>query len=61
MESSRLTRSGVLKLDLVDGYVRIWLTSHDVWLTLPSTVETELKVTEVALDVHMKCTPFVKD
>ena len=25
------------------------------------TVETELKVTQSALDVHMGCTPFVKD
>ena len=25
------------------------------------TVETELKVTQCALDVHMECTPFVKD
>ena len=25
------------------------------------TVETELKVTQSALDVHMECTPFVKD
>ena len=25
------------------------------------TVETELKVTECALDVHMKCMPFAKD
>ena len=25
------------------------------------TVETELKVTQGALDVHMGCTPFVKD
>ena len=26
-----------------------------------TTVETELKVTQSALDVHMGCTPFVKD
>ena len=25
------------------------------------TVETELNVTQSALDVHMGCTPFVKD
>ena len=25
------------------------------------TMETELKVTECAPDVHMECTPFVKD
>ena len=25
------------------------------------TVETELKVTQSALDMHMGCTPFVKD
>ena len=30
-------------------------------LDLASTVETELKVTQSALDVHMGCTPFVKD
>ena len=30
-------------------------------IAVVSTVETELKVTECALDVHMKCTPFVKD
>ena len=26
-----------------------------------TTVETELKVTESALDVHMGCMPFIKD
>ena len=26
-----------------------------------TTVEIELKVTQSALDVHMGCTPFVKD
>ena len=31
-------------------------TAHTI-----STVETELKITEYALDVHMDCTPFVKD
>ena len=25
------------------------------------TVETELMVTQSALDVHMGCTPFIKD
>ena len=29
--------------------------------TIAFTVETELKVTECALDVHMGCTPFVID
>ena len=28
---------------------------------LLATVVTELEVTQSALDVHMKCTPFVKD
>ena len=30
-------------------------------LQVEYTVETELKVTQSALDVHMGCTPFVKD
>ena len=30
-------------------------------MTVCGTVETELKVTESALDVHFGCTPFVKD
>ena len=34
-------------------------TSHP--LIKAAIVETERKVTECALDVHMKCTPFVKD
>ena len=29
--------------------------------TSSTTLETELKVTQSALDVHMACTPFVKD
>ena len=37
-----------------------------VWNSIPlwiknSTVDTELKVTQSALDVYMGCTPFVKD
>ena len=32
-----------------------------LWKLARRTVETELKVTECALDVHMGCTPFVKD
>ena len=34
---------------------------EDFLMFLPYTVETELKVTQSALDVHMGCTPFVKD
>ena len=37
-------------------------TSNDGNITtLSYTVETELKVTQSALVVHMGCTPFVKD
>ena len=31
------------------------------WPPEVATVQTELKVTQSALDVHMGCTPFVKD
>ena len=33
---------------------------HNNFKILP-TVETELKITQSALDVHMRFTPFVKD
>ena len=31
------------------------------YVAISSTVETELKVRQSALDVHIGCTPFVKD
>ena len=34
---------------------------HTGTFGLTATVETELEVTQSALDVHMGCTPFVKD
>ena len=35
--------------------------AEDNYFKILPTVETELKITQSALGVHMRCTPFVKD
>ena len=42
-------------------YYEVLITIFIKNIYFHGTVETELKVTQSALDVHMGCTPFVKD
>ena len=56
-ESSQIRTFAVLYQSEMDNFFK----EEKDFISTDGTVETELKVTHSALDVHRGCTPFVKD